>query len=366
MNPGGSTAMTPSPLDVLVVGAGQAGLALGRQLQQRGARFLLVDAGARVGDVWRSRWDSLRLFTPAEHDGLPGLPFPRPAGSYPGKDDVADYLESYARTFGLPVRLGTRVTRLSRSGDGYTADTTTGPLTARQVVVATGPFSTPRIPDLASGLAPDVPQLHSSAYRRPEDLPEGRVLVVGAGNSGVQIAEELAATGRRVALAVGSRPRAVPQRPLGRDLFWWLTRTGVLRVPVDSRLGRRFRDREVVIGTTWRGLRECGVTLLPRAVSASGRTVSLADGGTTDADAVVWATGFRADSGWLDVPGAVVDGVPAHRRGVSPVPGLYFLGLPWQHTRGSALLGFVAEDAAWLAGRLRSDRRPAAPEPVRA
>jgi putative flavoprotein involved in K+ transport len=347
-------------LDVLVIGAGQAGLALGRELQRRQARFLLVDAGDRIGKVWRSRWDSLRLFTAGEHDGLPDLPFPAATGTYPGKDAVADYLEDYVRTFALPVRLGTRVTRLHRADGLFVAETTTGPLTARQVVVATGPFSAPRIPEPATGLSPDVVQLHSSAYRRPEDLPRGRVLVVGAGNSGVQIADELAATGRTVSLAIGSRPRAVPQRPLGRDLFWWLTRTGLIRASVDSRLGRRFRDRELVIGTTWRRLAQRGVALLPRAVSATGSTVALADGTSTEVDAVVWATGFGADFGWLDVPGAVVDGAPVHVRGVSSVPGLSFLGLPWQHTRGSALLGFVGEDAGWLAERMTA----AVPEAV--
>jgi putative flavoprotein involved in K+ transport len=148
----------------------------------------------------------------------------------------------------------------------------------------------------------------------------------------------------------------VPQRLLGRDLFWWLTRTGLLRASVDSRLGRRLRDRELVIGTSWRGLRQRGVDLRPRLVGASGRTVTFDDGSTTDVAAVVWATGFRPDHGWLDVPGAVVDGRAPHAHGVSPVPGLFFLGLPWQHTRGSALLGFVREDAAWLAERLQRAR----------
>jgi putative flavoprotein involved in K+ transport len=343
-------------LDVLVVGAGQAGLALGRYLQQQEARFLLVDAGARVGDVWRSRWDSLRLFTAAEHDGLPDLPFPGEPGTYPGKDAVADYLEGYAATFDLPVRLGTRVTRLSRTEEGFTAETSTGPVRARQVVVATGPFSAAHIPAAAAGLDPEVASVHSSVYRRPADLPDGPVVVVGAGNSGVQIADELTASGRPVALAIGTRPRTVPQRPLGRDLFWWLTRTGLLRASVDSRLGRRLRDRELVIGTSWRGLRQRGVDLRPRLVGASGRTVTFDDGSTTDVAAVVWATGFRPDHGWLDVPGAVVDGRAPHAHGVSPVPGLFFLGLPWQHTRGSALLGFVREDAAWLAERLQRAR----------
>jgi putative flavoprotein involved in K+ transport len=271
--------MTTDPLDVLVIGAGQAGLALGRYLQRQEARFLLVDAGDRIGDVWRSRWDSLRLFTAAEYDGLPDLPFPAAPGSYPGKDAVADYLETYARTFGLPVRLGTRVTRLHRSAEGYSAETTTGTVTARQVVVATGPFAAPVVPAVAGALAADVVQVHSSAYRRPADLPGGPVLVVGAGNSGVQIADELAASGRSVSLAIGSRSRAVPQRPLGRDLVWWLTRTGLIRASVDSRPGRRLRDRELVIGSTWRGLRGRGVALRPRLVGAAGCTVRFADGG---------------------------------------------------------------------------------------
>jgi putative flavoprotein involved in K+ transport len=350
------TTTPDTPLDVLVVGAGQAGLALGRHLQRQGVRFLLVDAADRIGDVWRSRWDSLRLFTAAEYDGLPDLPFPGEPGSYPGKDDVADYLEAYAGTLALPVRLGTRVVRLARSGAEWTADTTTGTLHARQVVVATGPFSAPVVPRLAEGLGRDVVHLHSSAYRRPADLPDGPVLVVGGGNSGVQIAEELAASGRAVTLAIGTRQQAVPQRPLGRDLFWWLTRTGLIRATADSRLGRRFRSRELVIGTTWRGLRAGGVDLRPRAVAASGSTVRFADGTAIDVAAVVWATGFRLDHSWIDAPEAFADGRLLHTRGVTPVPGLHFLGLPWQHTRGSALLGFVREDAGWLAGRLAGTR----------
>jgi putative flavoprotein involved in K+ transport len=306
--------------------------------------------------VWRSRWDSLRLFTAAEYDALPDLPFPAAAGSHPGKDDVADYLEAYARTFGLPIRLGTRVTRLARSAGGWTATTTTGTVHARQVVVATGPFSAPHVPAVARGLGSDVVQVHSSAYRRPADLPEGPVLVVGAGNSGVQIAQELAEAGRPVTLAVGSRPQTVPQRPLGRDLFWWLTRSGLIRATADSRLGRRFRQRELVIGSTWRGLRGLGIDLRSRLVDAADAAVRFADGTSADVAGVVWATGFRPDHGWIDAPGAFADGVLVHRRGVTPEPGLSFLGLPWQHTRGSALLGFVQDDAAWLTRQLLTGR----------
>ena len=197
---------TSGLLDVLVVGAGQAGLAMGWHLRRQAADFLLVDAAPRVGDVWRSRWDSLRLFTPAEYDSLPGMPFPAPAGTYPGKEEVGAYLESYATAFDLPVRLATRVTRLHRSGAVFTADTTTGPIRARRVVVATGPFQRPLVPRWSTGLGPGVVQRHSSAYRRSTDVPEGSVLVVGAGNSGFQIAAELAGAGRHVTVAISSRP----------------------------------------------------------------------------------------------------------------------------------------------------------------
>ena len=343
--------MPGAPLDVLVVGAGQAGLALGHELRGTGLRFELLEAAPRVGEGWRRRWDSLRLFTPAEYCALPGLPFPAPPGTHPGRDDVADYLEGYAATFALPVRTGTPVTRLGRDGAGFTAATPGGPVRARQVVVAVGPHSRPHVPALAAGLAAEVRQLHSSAYRRPDDVPAGPVLVMGAGNSGLQIAAELAAAGRAVTVAVGSTPRPVPQRPLGRELFWWLDRSGVLRLPTSGRLAHRLHGRELAVGTSWRELHALGIRLRGRAQAASGTTVRLADG-PVEAGTVLWATGYRPDLSWIDVPGAVAGGAPVHRRGLSAVPGLAFLGLPWQRTRGSALLGFVGADATWLARRL--------------
>ncbi|WP_218566713.1 flavin-containing monooxygenase [Vallicoccus soli] len=330
-------------LDVLVVGAGQAGLAVGRALADRGADLLLVDAAGAVGDSWRARWDSLRLFTSAEHDALPGRAFPAPRGSYPGKDAVAGYLAAYAQ--GLPVRTGTPVHRLAPAPGGFAAETPTGTVRARQVVVATGPFQVPRVPALAAGL--DVPHLHTGAYRRPSDVPGRRVLVVGAANSGLQVALELARAGRVVTVAVGRRLRRVPQRPLGRDLYWWLTRTGLVTRPSDAP-GPRIPD--VVVGPSWRALgRE--LALRGRAVAARGRVVELADG-PVEADAVVWATGWRTEHGWFDVPGAVRGGRLVHERGAVPVPGLHVLGLPGMRMRGSALLGFVGHDAAWVARRV--------------
>jgi putative flavoprotein involved in K+ transport len=355
--------------DVIVIGAGQAGLALGHQLAARGADFVLLDAGPEIGHSWRGRWDSLRLFSPAQYDSLPGLPFPAPADTHPGKDDVAEYLQAYARHFALPVRLDSPVLRLHRDDDGRFAVTTpSGTLRARQVVVATGPFQTPHIPAVADELDPLVPRLHSAEYRNPAQLPAGgRVLVVGAANSGLQIAAELA--GRcEVTVAVGTRPPELPQRIAGRDLFTWLSTVGFFTVPAGSRVARRLRRRgDLVIGTRSKDLAGRGVQFRPRVTGFTGRTARFADGGTADVDAVVWATGYRSDHSWLHVPGVVVDGQVRHDAGVTAVPGLYFLGLPWQTCRGSALLGFVGADAAALDARMAADAgRPSAPAPVAA
>jgi putative flavoprotein involved in K+ transport len=340
-------------LDVVVVGGSQAGLAMAWHLAQQGRQFLVLEAGPEVGHVWRSRWDSLKLFTPAQYDALPGMAFPAPADTYPTKDPVADYLQAYVAAFDLPVRLDARATSLTRTDEGFevrTADDTI--YRARQVVVATGPFQVPFVPPQARGFDPSVTQVHSADYRNPRALPDGPVLVVGGGNSGFQIAAELAAT-RQVDLSIATRYPMLPQRLAGRDLFWWLTRLGLLRVTVTSRPGRRMSSRDFVIGTNRRRLERAGVRFRPRLVDAEGRTVRFADHRLLeDVGVVVWATGYRSDYAWIQVPGVVREGHVVHRRGVTEVPGLYFVGLSWQHTRGSALLGFVNDDAAYLADRI--------------
>ena len=208
-----------TPLDVLVIGGGQAGLAMGYHLAQSGRSFQIVDAGAEIGHVWRSRWDSLRLFTSGRYDNLPGLPFPAAPDAYPGKDDVADYLQAYAAKFNLPVRLDVKVTSLTMSGGGYVAKAGGEELEARQVVVATGPFQVPFIPPIADALDPGVYQIHSAHYRHPQSVPPGKVLVVGAANSGCQIAQELSATHRVGALSwpadPGDSPAAAGPRCVG-------------------------------------------------------------------------------------------------------------------------------------------------------
>ena len=317
-------------------------------LARRGVRFLVVDAAPDIGHSWRARWDSLRLFTSARYDGLPGEDFPGAPDSYPGKDQVADYLTGYAHRHAFPILTDTQVSRLVPYAGGLAAHTTHGVVYARRVVVATGAFHVPFLPAVDGSFS--VPAVHSSQDRRPFDLPQGRVLVVGGANSGLQIAEDLAFS-REVVLASGTNPPSVPQRPLGRDLFCWLTRLGLMEKGPDSRLAKRMRARgDLVVGTSRKELRAAGVDFRPRLVHASGRTATFTDGTAVDVDAVVWATGFRPDYSWIDAP-TVTDeaGMPQHDGGRSlTVPGLWSLGLPWQRTRGSALLGFVQRDAAHL------------------
>jgi putative flavoprotein involved in K+ transport len=339
--------------EVVVIGGGQAGLAVGHFLADQGRRFVILDAADSVGAAWRGRWDSLVLFTPRRYDALPGLEFPGDPDGYPTRDEVVAYLEHYAATFGLPVELNSAVRSLS-AGDGrFLIDLDDRRLEADQVVVATGPFQVPYVPPLADQLGDEVVQCHAVGYRRPSDIPEGTVLVVGGGNTGFQVAEELADT-RTVLLSVGSRQTPLPQRLLGRDLFWWLTKTRLIKKSVDSRLGRRLRDRDTLIGSSPRRARRRGVELKPRAVAASGRTVGFSDGTEVAVDAVIWATGYRLDHSWIDLPLTGPDEGIRHRRGVTEVPGLYFVGLSWQHTRGSALLGWVQDDARFIADRIAS------------
>jgi putative flavoprotein involved in K+ transport len=341
-----------SRFEVVVIGAGQAGLAMGYFLAQRGRHFVIVDRAPSVGAAWRARWDSLTLFTPRRYDSLPGLEFPGDADAYPTRDEVIEYLERYAETFKLPIALDKSAQSLSLTDEGFVLVLEDGSsIEADQVVVATGPFQIPQVPGLAAELAPEVFQVHSTGYRRPSDIPQGTVLVVGGGNTGFQIAEELAAT-HEVHLAVGSRQLPLPQRFLGRDLFWWLQRIGVLHKTVDSRIGKRMRERDTLIGSSPRSVKRHGVKMKSRAVGGSGRRVSFAEGGSLEVDAIIWATGYRFDHSWIGLPVADDGGALRHRRGITDVPGLYFLGLPWQHTRGSALLGWVKEDAEFIADEI--------------
>ena len=363
--------MTPR-FDVVVVGGGQAGLAIGYHLAQQRRRFTILEAADAPAAAWRARWDSLKLFTPVRFNSLPGMPFPGEPDSYPGRDDVVAYLTGYAQRFELPVELNSRVRAVVPDEQGgYRVELDDRSYEADQVVIATGPFQVPRIPPVAANLDPGIVQLHSTQYRSPSQIPSGPVLVVGGGNTGYQIAEELARD-REVHLSIGSRQTPLPQRILGRDLFTYLEAARLLRATVGSRVGQRLqRGGETLIGSSPRAARRRhGIRLRGRTVEVQGRQVTFSDGARLQPDAVIWATGFVLDHSFVKAPVFDATGRPMHRRGVTDAPGLYFLGLLWQHTRGSALLGWVKDDAAFIARRIAEDaeRRQAAagaqPEPI--
>jgi putative flavoprotein involved in K+ transport len=338
--------------DVVVIGAGQAGLAMGHFLARQGRRFVILEAADSIVAAWRTRWDSLILFTPRRYSALAGLAFPGDPDGYPGRDEVIAYLEQYAATFELPVELNSPVRSLTATDDTFVVGLDGRQIDADQVVVATGPFQVPRVPAVAGQLEPELFQTHSTGYMRPGDVPAGRVVVVGGGNTGYQIAKELSAT-HEVHLAVGSRQKPLPQRLLGRDLFWWLTKTGLINKTIDTRIGRKLQHRDTLIGSKPRELRRrYGIDLKPRVVGGTGRTISFADASELEADAVIWATGYRSDYTWINAPVVDSDGRLQHRRGVTEVPGLFFLGLSWQHTRGSALIGWVKDDAEFIAEQI--------------
>jgi putative flavoprotein involved in K+ transport len=344
--------------EVAIIGAGQAGLAMGYFLRQKGLPFVILERANSIASAWRERWDSLRLFTPRRYSSLPGLPFPGDPDGYPTRDEVIDYLERYAETFDLPVELNSEVRELRAEEGRFVLEVDGETRTAEQVAVATGPFQTPYVPKLSRDLSPEVFETHSTGYRRPSDVPKGTVLVVGGGNTGFQIAKELSAT-HDVVLSVGSRQTPLPQRLAGRDLFWWLTKTHLLSTTIESQLGSRLRHRETLIGSSSRELRRrYGVEIKPRAVATDGRRVRFEDGSEVEVDAVIWSTGYRPDYSWIKLPILDSDGLLRHHRGVTDVPGLYFLGLTWQHTRGSALIGWVKDDAEFLAERIEELARP--------
>jgi putative flavoprotein involved in K+ transport len=343
--------------DTIIIGAGQAGLAVGHLLVEQGRQLTILDAADTPAAAWRQRWDSLRLFTPARYDNLPGKPFPAAPDHYPSRDEVVAYLTDYARE--LPVELDSRVQQLQRTRDGYVVELADRVYIADQVVVATGAFQTPRTPAIAEGLDGEVVQLHSSSYRNPSQLPAGPVLVVGGGNTGYQIAEELSAT-HEVHLSIGSRQMPLPQSALGRELFRMLDAIGAMRTSVDSPIGRRMKDRDTLIGSSPRTARRRGIQLRGRTSGATGSAVAFADGSRLNVGAVIWATGFGVDHTWIDAPIFDDAGRLIHQRGITASPGLYFIGLPWQYTRGSALLGWVKHDAAYIAQAVEARESTAA------
>jgi putative flavoprotein involved in K+ transport len=369
-----SNATQSERVNTIVIGAGQTGLSVGYHLARRGVPFTIVDAGARIGDAWRARWDSLRLFTPARFAGLDGMPFPAPPHEFPTKDQMADYLESYARKFHLPVRSGVRVDRVSRVGGRFVVMAGNRRFEADNVVVAMANYQKPRTPPFAAELDPRIVQLHSFDYRNPSQLQDGDVLIVGAGNSGADLSLE-AARGHQTWMA-GRHPGHVPFRIEGVLAQLVLIRL-VLRVlfhrilSVANPIGRRVRPKMVrgagpLVRVKPKDLTAVGVKRVPRVVGVRNGLPLLEDGRVLDVANVVWCTGFQLGFAWLDLPVFGPDGEPLHEGGVATgEPGLYFVGLHFLYALSSEMIHGVGRDADRIAGliaarvpRAEEGRRP--------
>jgi len=358
--------MNRQRINTVVIGGGQAGLSVGYHLQRKGVQFVILDASARVGDAWRNRWDSLRLFTPAKFSGLDGMRFPAPRNSFPTKDAMADYLENYARHFQLPVRSGVRVERLSRLGDRFLVVTGDQQFEADNVVVAMSGWQRPRVPALARDLNPCIVQLHTFEYRNPSQLQPGGVLIVGAGNSGAEIALDVV-RGHETWLA-GPDTGHVPFRIEGLVARTLLVRL-VLRVvfhrilTVKTPLGRKVRAKmlhhgEPLVRTKPQDLVAAGVTRVPRVARIENGRPVLDDGRALDVSNVIWCTGFNSGFSWIDLPVFDADGDAKHESGVvTSEPGLYFVGLKFLHAASSSAIHGVGRDAARIADRIGATRR---------
>lgn len=345
-------------IEAIVIGAGQAGLSVGYHLARRGRRFVILDANARIGDSWRARWDSLRLFTPARYDGLAGMPFPAPPDTFPTKDEMAEYLERYAARFELPVKMGVKVSRLSRKGDRYIVDAGDLRFEADHVVVAMSNYQAGRVPPFGRELDPGIVQLHSSEYRSPSQLREGPVLIVGAGNSGAEIGLEIARSHRT---AISGRDTGhVPFRmesAVARILVPVLFRIVFHRLlTVKTPLGRKVRPKVLskggpLIRVKPSDLAAAGVERVPRMTGVRGGLPLLEDGRALDVRNIIWCTGFTPGFSWIDLPVLAKDGEPRHERGIVPgEPGLYFVGLHFLYSFSSTMIHGVGRDADRIAG----------------
>ena len=365
----------PERIQTVVIGGGQAGLSVGYHLAKRGLPFVILEANGRIGDTWRRRWDSLRLFTPARFDGIPGLPFPADPNAFPTKDEMADYLEGYVKRFALPVRTSVQVDRLSRNGSQYLVTAGSHRYEAEHVVVAMATYQRSKVPSFAGELDPGVVQLHSSEYRNPAQLKKGPALIVGAGNSGSEIALDLTRAGHQVWMS-GRNTGEIPFRIGGFAARHFLARL-VLRfifhrvLTTDTPVGRKARPKIIskggpLIRVKARDLAAAGVERVPRTVGVRNGLPVLEDGRVLEAQNVVWCTGYHPGHSWIDLPVFDKDGEVVQNRGIAAgQPGLYFVGLHFLYAMSSTMIHGVGRDAEFIgqtiAARVRA--RPALESP---
>ena len=336
--------------DFIIIGAAQAGLAMAYYLKEAGYHFHILDKEEEIGASWLNRWDSLKLFTPTEFNHLPGMDFPAEKGHYPSKTEVANYFKVYAEKFEFPLQLNTLVTSVKKEKSCFFIETENQQFQSKNVIVATGPFHVPYTPPFYKKISSEIFQIHSNYYKSPAQLKEGNTLVVGAGDSGFQILDEISAPGQKTYFSGATDVKVLPQEFLGKTLWWWFTKTGFLSFSKDSWIGKRInKNRQPIIGTDVKEiLSRNNVEAVGKTIDAEDHIISTEKKDITDIANIVWATGYRPNFNWIEGLELTKDGYPKHKRGVSNTKGLYFIGLPWLHTRGSATLGGIKNDAKYL------------------
>ncbi len=339
-------------LDFVIIGGAQAGLSMAYHLKKMDKKFLVIDGGNEIGASWLSRWDSLTLFTPTEYNHLPGLKFDAPKGHYPSKVEVAEYFKQYVNKFDIQVQLNTLVTSVRKKENGFSISYKNGEIEAQNIIVATGPFHIPYTPPCHAKISESIQQMHSNFYKGIDQLQNGEALVVGGGDSGYQILDEISKDkSRKVYFSGDTTVKSLPQVFLGKTLWWWFTLIGFLNYNKYSWIGKKIQSiTQPVIGTDVKEIlsRE-NVISVGRTKDALNNDLFFEKEKVSTIKNIVWATGYRPNFKWIEGVELDIDGYPKNFRGVSNMENLYFIGLPWMHTRGSATLGGVSKDAKYLA-----------------
>lgn len=341
--------------DFVIIGAAQAGLSMAYHLKKNDKDFLIIDKENEIGASWLNRWNSLKLFTPTEFNHLEGMPFPAPKGHYPDKYEVANYFKAYAAKFDFPVQLNTLAESIEKIDNGFVVKTSKGDVKCKEVIIATGPFHIPYTPKFHNNISEDIFQIHSNYYKNPDQLQDGETLVVGGGDSGFQILDEISKHTENTTYFSGNTDiRTLPQEILGKTLWWWFTITGFLSFSKNSWIGKRISSsKQPIIGTDVQDILDRNnVKTVGYTIDASQNTVKTTKKTLSNIKNIVWATGYKPNFKWINNIELTKDGYPKHHRGISTTKGLYFIGLPWLHTRGSATLGGIKKDAKYLAQKI--------------
>ncbi|MBV5123661.1 NAD(P)/FAD-dependent oxidoreductase [Bacillus halotolerans] len=343
--------------DTIVIGAGQAGISIGYYLKQSDQKFIILDKSNEVGESWKDRYDSLVLFTSRMYSSLPGMHLEGEKHSFPSKNEIVAYLKKYVDRFEMPIQLRTEVISVLKLKNHFLIKTNGEEYQTKNLVIASGPFHTPNIPSISKDLSGNINQLHSSQYKNSKQLVHGNVLVVGGGNSGAQIAVELSKE-RVTYLACSNKPVYFPLLIGKRSIFWWFDKLGVLHASHTSILGKFIQKKgDPIFGYELKhATKQREIILKTRVIAGKQNEVIFKDSSSLEVNNIIWATGFRNPLHWINIKGVLdKEGRIIHYRGVSPVEGLYFIGLPWQYRRGSALLQGVGNDAEYIVKQINGE-----------